>query len=232
MITIAEAAATFVGTPQSILCLDTCEFLDVVRGFEEDENHQSALVHRLVDPMTSDATKFQPVITDLVLHEWSQNLDTVRARASAHLLETSRRFRRVLSSCGHVDIRAIGPVTDFGSLPLVQGLIDLAERLMDRALILETDGDCIQRALSRVMDRQRPSHKGQIKDSIHLEHYLELSRQLSQAGFSEPILFVSGNKADFWDGPPQLHRDLRDEFAAAGLQFFGKLEAALGRLGI
>jgi hypothetical protein len=78
-------------------------------------------------------------------------------------------------------------------LPLVQGLVDLAERLMSRSMVLETDDLCIQRALSRVMDRQRPSHKGQIKDSIHLE----LSRQLSQAGFSEPIVFVSGNKADF-----------------------------------
>ena len=53
-----------------------------------------------------------------------------------------------------------------------------------------------------------------------------------QAGFSEPILFVSANKADFWDGGPQLHRELKDEFDDAGLQFFGRLEAALGRLGI
>ncbi len=108
MITIAEAATTLSGTPQTILCLDTCEFLEVVRGFEEDENHQSALFHRLVDPMVSDPTKFQPVITDLVLHEWGQNLEAVRVRASAHLQETSRRITRVLTSCGHVDIRACG----------------------------------------------------------------------------------------------------------------------------
>ena len=72
------------------------------------------------------------------------------------------------------------------------------------------------------MDRRRPSHKGQIKDSIHLEHYLEFSRQLRQARFSEPIIFVSGSKADVWDGPRQLHRNLKDEFDTAGLQCFGR----------
>ena len=102
---------------------------------------------------------------------------------------------------------------------------------MGRAVTLERDGPCTERALSRVMDRRRPSHKGEIKDSIHLEHYLEFSRRLSQAHFSEPILFVSANKADFWDGPP-LHAELKGEFDTSGLQFFGKLEAALGRLGI
>ena len=230
--TIAEAATILIANPKPILCLDTCDFLDVVRGFEEDGNDQSAMVHRLVDPLISDEKKFQPVITYLVRHEWGQNVEAVRKRASAHLRETDRRIGRVLNSCGHVEIAAAGRSDDFASLPLVQGLVELAERLMDRAMVLERDDTCIERALARVMDRRRPSHQGGIKDSIHLEHYLEFSRQLSQARFSEPQLFVSGNKADFWEGPPRIHRDLEIELQAVGLQFFGKLNAALGRLGI
>ncbi len=231
-ITIAEAAATLIADPRPILCLDTCDFLDVVRGFEEDGNNHSAMVHRLVDPLISSANNIQPVITYLVRHEWEQNVDAVGKRASAHLRETDRRIARVLNSCGHVEIQAAEPPANFASLPLVQALVELAERLMDRAMVLERDDPCVERALVRVMERRRPSHQGAIKDSIHLEHYLEFSRRLDQARFSEPRLFVSGNKADFWEGPPRIHRELGGELHAVGLQFLGKLDAALGQLGI
>jgi hypothetical protein len=230
--TLAEAAANFATDPRPVLCLDTCDFLDVVRSFEEKDNAQSQMAQRLLKALNEESNRVHAVITFLVRHEWRQNVEGSRTRASGHLLETDQRLRRVLDCCEHAEIAVDSPTADFALLPLVQGLVDLAERLMGRALVLERDTSCVDRALSRVMDRRRPSHKGEIKDSIHLEHYLELSRRLRQANFSEPILFVSANKADFWDGQPQLHRELRDEFNDAGLQFFGRLEAALGRLGI
>ena len=230
--TIAEAVADLVFEPRPILCLDTCDFLDVIRSLEEDGNSQAATVRRLVDQLISDAKQLQVIITSLVQHEWRQTIEGSIKRASSHLIETDQRIARVVDSCEHAKIAVGRPPADYARLPLVQGLVDLAESLMSGAMILAKDDLCIERALSRVMDRRRPSHKGQIKDSIHLEHYLELSRQLSQAHFSQPILFVSANKADFWDGPPQLHSDLKNEFDNVGLHFFGKLEAALGRLGL
>ena len=229
---IAEAAFFLRVNPCPIICLDTCDFLDVIRSLEEDENPQALLARRLIKTLNAEPDRVKLVITSLVEHEWRQNVEASRKRAFAYLQETDQRIRRVLDSCIHVDIQSAGPSIDLARLPLVQGLVVLAESLMNRAMIMEQDDSCIQRALSRVMDRRRPSHKGAIKDSIHLEHYLELSRQLSQAVFTEPIIFVSANKTDFWDGPPQIHRDLKDELDAAGLQFFGKLDAALGRLGI
>jgi hypothetical protein len=190
------------------------------------------MVRRLLKSLNAESDRIHPVITFLVRHEWRQNVEASHTRASAHLLETDQRVRRVLDCCEHAEIAGDRPNANFSDLPLVQGLVDLAELLMGRAFVLEKDAICIDRALSRVIDRRRPSHKGEIKDSIHLEHYLELSRQLREAGFSEPILFVSANKIDFWDGGPQLHRELKADFDDAGLQFFGKLEAALGRLRI
>ena len=44
------------------------------------------------------------------------------------------------------------------------------------------------RAIDRVKQKRRPSHKKEIKDSIHLEHYLEISRQLHAAGYTQPAL--------------------------------------------
>ena len=39
----------------------------------------------------------------------------------------------------------------------------------------DTESTPIQRAVDRVMNKQRPSHDGHIKDLIHLEHYLEFA---------------------------------------------------------
>ncbi len=47
-ITIAEATENLVSDPRPVLYLDTCDFLDVVRSFEEDGNRQSEMVRRLV----------------------------------------------------------------------------------------------------------------------------------------------------------------------------------------
>ena len=110
----------------------------------------------------------------------------------------------------------------------------LAEGLMNQAVILEKDVFCVDRALSRVMDKRRPSHKKEIKDSIHWEHYLELSRRLGESGHAHPRIFVSANKADFWfdKDNSSLHPDLKDEADASGLQSFGKLDDALRVLGM
>jgi len=73
-----------------------------------------------------------------------------------------------------------------------------------------------------------------VKDSVHLEHYLELCRQLHASGFPGRRVFVSANKADFWEAKnkPDIHPELGPQLTAVGLEFFGTLEAALGSLGI
>jgi hypothetical protein len=84
-----------------------------------------------------------------------------------------------------------------------------------------------------VQNKVRPSHAGMVKDAIHLEHYLELSRRLHTAGYPRRV-FVSANKADFWEAKNKsgVHPDLAPQLAAVGLEFYGVLESALGSLGI
>jgi hypothetical protein len=83
-------------------------------------------------------------------------------------------------------------------------------------------------------NKVRPSHGGMVKDSIHLEHYLEFCRQLQVSGFPARRMFVSSNKADFWEAKNKsdVHPDLASQLATVRLEFFGTLEAALGSLGI
>ena len=106
--------------------------------------------------------------------------------------------------------------------------------MLGSAIVLDRDDTCVGRALDRVHHKARPSHGGMVKDSIHLEHYLELCRQLGAAGFSGRCVFVSANKADFWEtkNRADIHPELGPQLSAVGLEFFGSLEAALGSLGI
>lgn len=104
---------------------------------------------------------------------------------------------------------------------------------MAQACVLDRDPACVQLALDRVFAKRRPSHDGQVKDSIHLEHYLELSRLLQAGGFAERRVFVSGNRSDFWDGPlPRIHTSIEPDLIAVGLEFFGDLRSAVGSLRI
>ena len=99
---------------------------------------------------------------------------------------------------------------------------------MAQSCVLDRDPPCVQRALDRVLAKRRPGHDGKIKDAIHLEHYLELSRLLHAGGFPERRVFVSGNRADFWDGPlPRIHPSIAADLAGMGLEFFGDLRSAV-----
>jgi hypothetical protein len=120
-------------------------------------------------------------------------------------------------------------------LPLVDALTSLSESLIQSATVLDEDQNCLMRAFDRVKQKQRPSHKKEIKDSVHLEHYQELARQLNAAAFAQPVIFVSTNGADFWpdtNTPQYPHVDLRAELKTVALIFYGRLEYALRHLQI
>lgn len=235
---IAHLVADLSANPRPVLCLDTCDFLDVVRQFAEADKeanlYAAQAFRRALDALTSDPGRFQVVVTYLVVHEWSQNLDEARTKVDSHLVETARRVDRIAEACSLGRVSNPPAILSMSKLNLATALAALAEDLLNRSIVLGKDAACIERALDRVMDRRRPSHKREIKDSIHWEHYLELSRRLALAGHAEGRFFVSGNKADFWVNPgrPALHPDLEREADAAGLRFFGRLDLALRELGV
>ena len=93
----------------------------------------------------------------------------------------------------------------------------------------------VMRTIDRVKQKRRPSQQKEIKDSIHLEHYLELSRQLHAAGYTQPAALVRPNSSDFWadkNKPSALYIDLEAELTAAHLKFYGRIEFALRHLAI
>ena len=233
MIPIAELVAELLAAPSPVLCLDTCDILDGIRGVRNDTLNRSRSFIRIGKNLTESPSNLRVVITYLVKHEWEQNLESVRIQALGDLQKKTRQVEVINEARVQVGLSTFD-MPNFDGPQIIDGLIALARGIIDRATALKQDRECIDRALERVMTHQRPSHKNEIKDSIHLEHYLELSRELKAADYSKPCLFVSGNEADFWAGKGvrRIHPDLESDLEEAGLKFFPRLEDAVRSLGI
>jgi hypothetical protein len=232
--TMNEIVGKLSANPTPILLLDTCDFLDVIRGISTGNLIQVDSFRRMNDALDGNPKRFQLLITYLVLHEWRQNQAEVEREVENFLNATKVRVQRFIQARYLVDKTRLSVQQDVFDLHLVRDLVGLAKALIDRATIVEKDDSCVADAIERVMVRKRPSQKNQIKDSIHWEHYLKLSGQLNAVGYAQPRIFVSANKVDFWASgdKPTIHPDLEVEAQAVGLQFFGRLDEALRSLGI
>jgi hypothetical protein len=234
--TTFDAAVEMLKADQApIICLDTCDFLDVVRGVAEGNLGHAQSFRVILENFDLNASPFRLLITYLTRHEWEQNKDQSRKVVEQFLEVTANSFRRI------TDARTTGGLATSFVMDealfeptIALRLMELSENVMNHAMVLARDDSCVGRALERVMSRRRPSHKNQIKDSIHWEHYLELSRRLKQAGHLPLRIFVSANKSDFWreKDQPSLHPDLEQEATDAGLGFFGRLDSALRKIDV
>ncbi len=235
MTSIADAVADLAGNQRPVLALDTCVPLDVIRVGMRAQTDVIAQSRRLSEIVITDPNRVQLVVTSLVVLEWGQNKDQVRQEMTTWLAETDKRLIDIHKTWDRVGIPKLTQAPTYLEPPLVEALTSLGESLIQSAIVLDEDNDCVMRALDRVKQKRRPSHKKEIKDSIHLEHYQELARQLNAAGFAQPVIFVSTNGADFWTNtntPQYPHVDLRADMKAVNLLFYGRLEYALKHLQI
>src|SRR5207237_5980201 len=100
--------------------------------------------------------------------------------------------------CGHVGIVPAFSRAEYRLLPLAERLHDLSRRLLDAAVRLDPDHDCILRAYGRAISYTPPSLKGgEVKDSTIIEECLEVSRRLRAAGFTRKRVFCTSNKNDY-----------------------------------
>ena len=231
---IAAVAADLVARPRPVLCLDTCDLLDIIQCVAEGKARRLEHVRRLLDTLALRPDRVQLVVSYLVPVEWAQNQATVIADVERKTRHVDEDIAEIHPAWQHAGSPLPGPALTYAGAGLPAALAALAGTVLSWAAVLDRDDTCVGRALDRVHNKARPSHGGMVKDSIHLEHYLELCRRLHAAGFPERRVFVSANKADFWEAKnnPSIHPDLEPQLTAVGLEFFGTLEAALGGLGV
>jgi hypothetical protein len=231
---LATVVADLLAHPRPVLLLDTCDLLDIIQCVAEGKAGRLEHVRRLVTALGADPDRLQLVVSYLVPVEWAQNQAIVLADVELRTRRLDQDIADIHRAWQHAGSQLPGPTPSYAGSGLTAALAALAGTILGWAVVLDPDETCIGRALDRVHTKGRPSHTGMVKDSIHLEHYLELCRQLHTSAFPGRRVFVSANKADFWAAKNRadIHPDLEPQLTAVGLEFFGTLEAALGSLGI
>lgn len=240
MPTIATVVGQLLPAPKPVICIDTCDILEVVQCLDWEKAGTPRAVNcieaarKLLNALAVNPNRALVVITDLVHTEWNQNIAWVRGKAIEFLAAIDNMVERVYQA-GGLAATTLPVFTRLSTSTLVADLEGYSLALLNQATRLELDPNLTARALDRVFTKRRPSHDGHVKDSINFEHFLEFARRLRAAGFAEEVVFVSKNKRDYWHSPnPQIHPDLLPEVSAPDvrLQFFGSLDAALGYLHI
>jgi len=235
MKSIAALVEDLLADPRPVLCLDTCNFLDVITTGNRGLTDLITVNRKLAEIVVTAPERVQLVVTSLAIREWHQRRDGVREEATKWLKTLDRQIVEVHKAWERLGQPLPTAARAYYDEALVNQLTTLAESLIRGSAVLMENTDCVMRAVHRVKLKKRPSHNKEIKDSIHLEHYLELSRQLHAGNLGRPVLFTSTNSSDFWQDkntPEHPHVELADDFGAAHLHFFGRLPLALSHLGL
>src|SRR6266516_1343158 len=76
---IAAVVADLLASPRPVLCLDTCDLLDIIQCVAEGKARRLEHVSRLLDALQASPDRVQLVISYLVPLEWAQNQANVLA---------------------------------------------------------------------------------------------------------------------------------------------------------
>jgi hypothetical protein len=130
-------------------------------------------------------------------------------------------------------VRAFGDDTP-SPLPAGTGILPaslrrLSNDLLTACVVIDHQADAMDRAGHRIIDSRLPARKKGTgaKDSIIVEHAIELTRQLRRAGFNQSCIFISSNTTDFAaPSSTNVTPDLAAEFTAVRLGYEISLENA------
>lgn len=221
--TILNATQLIVASPAPVIFLDTCALLDIIRApqREEIQNKIVSVSSDFILKATANPKEIWMVITTLVNAEWHDHFPKIEEELIKHIKHIDRNLvdLRIVAN-ELLSINTINPGR-FAELKLPELLRMRTQSLLDAAVILEENDDCIRRARQRLVMGKPPAKKGkqEYKDCEIIEHYLAFCRELCNNGFQEKCVFVSSNKNDFCDNTRKLHPILQGEFDTVRLKY-------------
>jgi len=226
MSAIAEVVANIVAADLPVLFIDTCNIVDVIRAPMRGEKLDRCIgagqeLLRLISVLPVQCTL---IVASPVPDEWKTHAPAETDNLRKSLAQFDLDSARLHAACGLVGIAPTFAITEYGRTRLADALHDLSSRLLDSASRIDPDEMCNRRAFERACKYVPPSRKGgEVKDSVIVEEYLEVCRQLQSSGFSRKRVFCTSNTKDYCDSSKVLHANLDGEFTAVGLSFTSSL---------
>lgn len=217
---IPDIVAEIKRNNSSVLFLDTCAILDIVRDLNRNKVETIQAARKIIELIDSGSINCKTVIFSLLEQEYNDNLDSVKreletyfrniADASKSFYDANKIFGNTYNYC------------NFGRDPLVKQITSLASQFIDKSASILAENDLHAAAHIRAINNIPPASKGkpEIKDCLLVEEYLEVCKQLKMKGIDVPLLLYSSNTSDFCDTEKKLLRqELILEFQANGLIF-------------
>lgn len=194
MTTIGRIVASVAGTSAPIAILDTCILLDIVRAPARKKAAEVRVAKLFLSCVGKTPKTIHLFVGSPTPKEWSEHIDTV-VQECEDAIETCEN---VASVCAHLGMTTPSPLpAGTGTLPA--SLRQLSNDLLTACVVIDHQADAMDRAGHRIIESRLPARKKGTgaKDSIIVEHAIELTRQLRKASFNQSCVFISSNTTDF-----------------------------------
>jgi hypothetical protein len=217
MTLIAAAVAAVQGSPAPVVFLDSCVLLDVVRAPRRNKPDEVRVARQFLASANKAPKALYLVVGSPTQTEWGDHIGETVDDCTAAVDSCNA----VAAICGHMALPAVAPLpTAVLGLPTL--LRQLSADLLAAAVALDHDAAALGRAIDRVIAARIPAKPGGkgAKDAVILEHAVEMTTQLRNAGFTGSCVFVSSNTKDFAaSGLTSLHPLLAPAFSPIQLGY-------------
>ena len=228
MTLIADIIHDIIANPAPVLFLDTCILLDVVPPLRSKPD-EVRIAQLFLTSVQKNPKTIHLLVPSPVQPEWDTHiLERVNECTTA-----VNACNAVAAICGHLALPEVAALPA-GVLKMPALLRQLSTDLLAACVTIDNDGLALARAVDRIIAYRHPvkqPHSKGAKDSVILEHAVETTAQLRNAGFAEICIFVSSNTGDFANpGSTNLHDQLAASFNPVNLRYAVSLADAEGVL--
>jgi hypothetical protein len=222
--TLGRIATTVRASPAPVAFLDSCTLLDVVRAPLRNKATEVRVARSFLAAARKAPKTIHLLIGSPTPKEWNDHV----AKTEEECEDAIECCNAVAAACGHMGMAALAPLpTGTGTLPAL--LRQLSADLLAACVTMGHQAAAMSRAVDRIIAPRLPARKKGTgaKDSVIVEHAIELTTRLRAAGFTQPCVFVSSNTSDFAaPSSTAVHPDLATAFSAAQLDYAISLEHA------
>lgn len=223
MIDVTEIVNHVVDANASVLCLDTCALLDLMRDPTRekfDSRHVAAALDLLARIEASKPTLLL-LLAEQVCVELRDHMDKIEDETSRVVERLNDEVNQTIEIMAAHELVGVPAQLDLPTLNFPAAARATVERFISAGYIVRKETEFVERAYSRVSRGLAPSARAKqsMKDCVIIETYLHVARELRARQFNEKIIFLTTNTADYADGTRRrLHEDLASDFTQAGME--------------
>ncbi|MEK4107021.1 PIN domain-containing protein [Paenibacillus sp. FSL R10-2791] len=183
------------GKEKSILFLDTCCVLDIIRVFIR--GHVPNL-HAAVEIIEAAIPEYYIVFPSLINKEYRDNIDLVIHEVKKQIKKSHEFSKAFFEVIDFMKLQKV-VIPSFESYKIEELLLTISDNILQKGFMLINEDLYAANVLGRVVHNIPPSKQGKdsTKDCMIFEEILGLGDKLRSRGFDKSIVFASSNTQEY-----------------------------------